>query len=79
MNHIEQLCSFYIELLNVHRKSFPEWRFGQFIENFRRWHISQFGIDIFYADEKQLLNRIHFYANGYSLSFREWEVESNEL
>ncbi len=78
MRNPERLVPFYIELLNVHRKSFPDWRFGQLMENFRRWHQARYGVDIFHPEEDEMLNRLYKYANESSPCFRVWEVTKNE-
>jgi len=55
MRNPERLDTFYDELKEIHKKYFPDWRFGQFIENIRR--MSRAG-DLFYYEEDKFLELV---------------------
>lgn len=52
MRDPERLDAFYDELKRIHKTYFPDWRFGQFVENLRRF--SRAG-DLFYYEEDEFL------------------------
>ena len=51
MRDKNRLYGFYGQLCDIHRKNFPDWRFGQFISNFVEWFRLQTGRDIFYLED----------------------------
>ena len=52
MRNQERLDTFYDELKRIHKTYFPDWRFGQLVENLRRF--SRAG-DLFYYEEENFL------------------------
>jgi len=54
MRDANRLYPFYNKLAEIHIKHFPDWRFGQFIDNFRRWMQYKKHIDIFFPEEEEL-------------------------
>lgn len=52
MRNPERLDTFYDELKRIHKTYFPDWRFGQLVENLRRF--SRAG-DLFYYEEENFL------------------------
>lgn len=52
MRDPERLDAFYDELKRIHKTYFPDWRFGQFVENLRDF--SRAG-DLFYYEEDEFL------------------------
>ena len=68
----ERLYRFYSELTEIHRRSFPDWRFGQFMMNFLGWMQSNKNKDPFFPEEDKMLEYIKEYANTYSPWYREW-------
>jgi hypothetical protein len=67
----ERLESFYEEVKQIHKRSFPDWRFGQFLCNFLRWVQTEKG-DPFFPEEDKILEYIKEYANTYSPWYRGW-------
>jgi len=51
MRDPDRLDSFYDEVKKIHKRYFPDWRFGQFITNFVEWFRLQTGRDIFYLED----------------------------
>jgi hypothetical protein len=57
MRDAARLDTFYEQLKEIHKKNFPDWRFGQFMSNFCSWY----GMDIFYLEEDRFLEKVaHF-------------------
>ena len=77
MRNKERLNEFYAVLSEVHKRSFPDWRFGQLIQNFLGWYVHKYKSDIFYLEEDRMIQRIYIYANEESPWFRGWEVEND--
>lgn len=46
------------------KNSFPDWRFGQLLCNFNRWHEKEYHCDIFYLEEEGFLNRFRQFLNS---------------
>ena len=56
MRDINRLGVFYNELMRIHKENFPDWRFGQLVNNLERWLQANKGIvDIFYIEEDKML------------------------
>lgn len=56
MRDINRLDVFYNELMRIHKENFPDWRFGQLVNNLERWLQANKGIvDIFYIEEDKML------------------------
>ncbi len=70
----ERLDSFYEELKNIHKKSFPDMRFGQFILNALGWINSTKMRDPFFPEENEMLDLIKEYANLNSMWYQGWDV-----
>lgn len=56
MRDPNRLNSFYDELKELHKKYFPDWRFGQFMYNFMAWYG-----DPFYLEEKLFISKVKEY------------------
>ena len=63
MRDPNRLYSFYSELTELHRRSFPDWRFGQFMFNFFGWLQSEKKVDVFYYEEDRMLKLLNEYAD----------------
>lgn len=60
MRDINRLYNFYNELMRIHMENFPDWRFGQLINNFEEWLQFDKNInDIFYIEEDAMLRYIN--------------------
>ena len=56
MRDLGRLYGFYDELMKIHMNNFPDWRFGQLINNLERWLLEKKRIDdIFYVEENAML------------------------
>ena len=55
MRDPERLDAFYDELKKIHKEYFPDWRFGQLIENIRRMSRAE---DLFYYEEDKFLELV---------------------
>lgn len=79
MRDINRLDKFYEELKTIHKKSFPDWRFGQLCSNFFGWLATEKSIDLFFPEEDQMLEYIKEYANNCGVFHREWELNGVKL
>lgn len=60
MRDINRLPKFYNELMKIHIENFPDWRFGQLINNLERWlQVNKKINDIFYIEEDEMLRYIN--------------------
>ena len=64
--YADRLDRFYDVLRDVHKKCFPDWRFGQLMSNFFGWLYSEKGIDLFFPEETQMIEYIKEYAQSHS-------------
>lgn len=60
MRKPERLDSFYDRLKEIHKLSFPDWRFGQLIYNL----MAEIG-DPFFYEEEEMIKIIEEYASKY--------------
>lgn len=65
----KRLDNFYSQLCEIHKKSFPDWRFGQLCSNFFGWLASEKKMDLFFPEEDQMLTYLREFcgegnANG---------------
>ena len=58
MRDPNRLDAFYNELAKIHKESFPDWRFGQFMMNFLSWY----GYDPFYIEENKFIEKLNEYV-----------------
>lgn len=60
MRDVNRLYGFYNELMKIHMENFPDWRFGQLINNLERWlQVNKKIDDIFYIEENAMLRYIN--------------------
>lgn len=71
MRNPERLDTFYDTLKDIHKKAFPDWRFGQFCSNFFGWLSSEKKVDLFFPEESQMIKYIKEYYNTNSMWYRE--------
>lgn len=60
MRDVKRLDPFYTRLCELHKKYFPDWRFGQVLVNFLRWY----GKDPFYLEEDKFLTRFEEFVEA---------------
>lgn len=64
MRDTNRLDKFYDELKKIHKECFPDWRFGQLVNNLERWLQSNKGlVDMFYIEEDKMLSYINDFVN----------------
>lgn len=64
MRNPDRLDNFYTEIMNIHKKEFPDWRFGQLYYNFFSWLMSTKKIDPFFPEEDKMLEYLKEFAEG---------------
>lgn len=70
MRDANRLDSFYDEMKEIHKKSFPDWRFGQLMSNFFGWLMSEKKKDLFFPEEDEMIKYFREYANNVSPLYR---------
>lgn len=71
MRNPNRLDNFYFQLREIHKKSFPDWRFGQLMSNFFGWLYSEKKIDLFFPEEDKMIEYFKEFANETSPLSRE--------
>lgn len=66
MRNPDRLDAFYDELRDIHKRSFPDWRFGQLMCNFFGWLYQKKGLDVFFPEEKEMITYIRLFEKGES-------------
>ena len=74
MRKVERLDKFYDELKEIHKKSFPDMRFGQLMMNFLGFVNSTKKRDPFFPEEDEMLELFKEYANSNSMWYQGWDV-----
>lgn len=72
MRNPDRLDNFYEEMKKIHKKSFPDWRFGQLMYNFFGWLYSEKKIDIFFPEEGRMIEYFKEFASDNSPLYRDW-------
>ena len=67
-----RLDVFYEAFKEIHKKAFPDWRFGQLCSNFFGWLMSEKGRDLFFPEEKEMIETFREYARKTSAYNREF-------
>lgn len=70
MRNPDRLDDFYNELKRIHKKSFPDMRFGQLMSNFFGWLYSEKKRDCFFPEEDEMIEHLREYANTVSPLYR---------
>ena len=74
MRKVERLDKFYDELKEIHKKSFPDMRFGQLMMNFLGFVNSTKKRDPFFPEEDEIIELFKEYANANSIWYQGWDV-----
>jgi len=76
MRDPNRLDKFYEELKEIHKKSYPDMREGQFLLNALGWISIKKKIDPFFPESEQMLDLFKEYANSHSKLYygRGWEL-----
>lgn len=64
MRNPNRLDKFYDEMKEIHKRSFPDWRFGQLMSNFFGWLMSEKKKDLFFPEEEDMIEYFREFANG---------------
>lgn len=64
MRDINRLDKFYDELKEIHKKNFPDWRFGQLVVNvLTDWEVET-GRDFFFLEEDEMIQIFRDYVKS---------------
>lgn len=74
MRNPERLDKFYSELCEIHKRSFPDQREGQFLLNALGWINSTKKRDPFFPETEEMLGLFKEYANANSMWYQGWDV-----
>ena len=74
MRKVERLDKFYDELKEIHKKSFPDMRFGQLMMNFLGFVNSTKKRDPFFPEEDEMIELFKEYANSNSMWYQGWDL-----
>ena len=77
MRKVERLDKFYDELKEIHKKSFPDMRFGQLMMNFLGFVNSTKKRDPFFPEEDEMVELFKEYANSNSMWYQGWDLLNN--
>ena len=64
MRDPNRLDNFYNEFKELHKKYFPDWRFGQLCSNFFGWLAYTEQKDLFFPEEEQMIEYLKKYINS---------------
>ena len=70
----EKLDSFYTQLCEIHKKSFPDMRSGQFLLNALGYINSTLHIDPFFPESDELIELFKQHANSKSMWYQGWDI-----
>lgn len=65
MRDPNRLYKFYDELRDIHMTYFPDWRFGQLINNVLGWWTAKYKRDIFFPEEDEMIEMIKKYIEEF--------------
>ena len=74
MRDINRLDDFYLQLCNIHKKSFPDMREAQYMLNLLGWINSTKKRDPFFIETQEFLEYAKQYANSNSMWYQGWDV-----
>ena len=62
MRDPNRLDHFYDKFRDLHKKHFPDWRFGQLCSNFFGWMMAEKKRDLFFPEEDEMERLFEEYA-----------------
>ncbi len=74
IRNTERIDKFYLQICDIHKKSFPDMREGQFLLNVLGWINNTKKIDPFFPETDEMLELFKEYANSNSMWYQGWEV-----
>lgn len=78
MRDPDRLDTFYSQLCEIHKKSFPDMREGQFLLNALGYISSTLHIDPFFPESDKMIDLFKQYANSNSMWYQGWNVLKKE-
>lgn len=75
---INRLDKFYSQLCEIHKKSFPDMRLGQFLLNALGWINNTKKRDPFFPEEDEMVELFKEYANSNSMWYQGWDILNNQ-
>lgn len=73
MRNPKRLDNFYKEFCEIHKKYFPDWRFGQLCSNFFSWLMSEKKRDLFHPEENEMLKHLREYTKSLHPDYKQDE------
>lgn len=73
----ERLDDFYSQICEIHKKSFPDMREGQFLLNALGWIHSTKKIDPFFPETDRMIELFKEYANSNSMWYQGRDILKN--
>ena len=70
----EKLDSFYTQLCEIHKRSFPDMRPGQFLLNALGYINNTLHRDPFFSESDELIELFKQYANSKSMWYQGWDI-----
>lgn len=64
MRDPKRLDAFYLDMCLLHKKYFPDWRFGQAMSNFFGWLYQEKRADCFFPEEGKMLEYFREYCEA---------------
>ena len=77
MRNPDRLDNFYDEFKAIHKKYFPDMRFGQLCSNFFGWLYSTYKKDLFFPEEDEMLKYLREYVHDDSLLHHNWDLNGH--
>ncbi len=74
----DRLNDIYSQLCEIHKKSFPDMREGQYLLNLLGWINSNKHIDPFFIEGQALITYAKEYANSNSVWYHGWNILNRE-
>lgn len=71
MRDKNRLDGFYEQVCDIHKRYFPDWRFGQLFYNFSVWVSEKKGRDLFFPEEDVTLAYLKEFASIYGSETNE--------
>lgn len=62
MRNLDRLDMFYEDMRDIHKKCFPDWRFGQLMCNFLGWVYQEKKRDPFFPEEDEMIQFLKEYS-----------------
>lgn len=74
----DRLDNFYSQLCEIHKKSFPDMREGQFLLNALGYINSTLHRDPFFPESSEMIDLFKQYANSNSMWYQGWDILGEE-